>query len=78
LRQAAKAEQRALQERHNTILRGIDLAIEHKVIPGDEATLAEIVAVMQDPRFQYHPTDHLDKLKRADLPPKKWTGLSCF
>jgi hypothetical protein len=60
--QAAKAHKKHIDD---TRLNIVQHAIQHGHIPGDEATLNEIAAVMVHPKFQQHPTDPVDSLKRA-------------
>ncbi|SIO53822.1 hypothetical protein SAMN05443247_07621 [Bradyrhizobium erythrophlei] len=60
-KQAAKAHQQAFHNR----CKGIQMAIQHGLIPGDEETLHEIAEVLLNPQFQRHPTDVLDSLRRA-------------
>jgi hypothetical protein len=69
---AAKAH----QARHDAIQRGVNEAIKTGHIPGDEAHLTEIAAVLQHPKFQHSPNG-LDTLKRAAQivahPDHQWT-----
>jgi hypothetical protein len=62
--QAVKQQAAALEQRHDNIHRGVQEAIKAGHIPGDEATLSEIAAVLQDNRFQHSPNG-FDTLKRA-------------
>jgi hypothetical protein len=60
----AKMAEKAHQQRYNNMLKGVDLAIQHGHIPGDEDSLNEIAAVLGHPQFQ-HDGDGLSTLKRA-------------
>jgi hypothetical protein len=75
--QAAKQQARAHQERYDNIHRGVQLAIHHKLIPGDEATLTEMAAVMSNPKFQHSRTNPIDTMQRAAAivahPSHEWT-----
>lgn len=59
-----KEQAAALQQRHDNIHRGVQEAIKAGHIPGDEASLSEIAAVLQDNRFQ-HSANGFDTLRRA-------------
>lgn len=76
VRQAAKAEKERLQTEFNNRHRGVQLAIEHGHVPGDDETLNEIAAIMVSPQFEHHPTDGFGNLKRAAAitqhPEHKW------
>jgi hypothetical protein len=63
-KQAAKEQAAALQQRHDHIHQGVQEAIRQGHIPGDQATLNEIAAVMQDSRFQ-HSAEVFHSLRRA-------------
>jgi hypothetical protein len=61
--QATKAHQKA----HANILKGVNMAIEHGLIPGDDEHLTNLAHVLQHPSFQplRHPTDGLKTLRTA-------------
>jgi hypothetical protein len=61
----AKQATKAHQKRYNDICKGIDLAIQHKLIPGDDEHLANIVHVLQHTSFPHHETDGLKTLRAA-------------
>jgi hypothetical protein len=60
----AKMAQKEHAARADRVLQGVNLAIEHGRIPGDEDSLNEIAAVLSHPQFQAS-ADGLDTLKRA-------------
>lgn len=62
---AEKAHAAHVAKRHAEILKGIDLAIHHGVIPGDEEHLANVAAVLAHQDFKHHPTDGLATLRAA-------------
>jgi len=61
----ARQEQKAVEQQFHNRCKGIQLAIEHGHIPGDEDTLNEIAEVLQHPQFQFDHGDALGSLQRA-------------
>lgn len=53
------------QQRYDRVLKGVDMAIEHKIIDGHEDNLTEIAAILGHPQFVHNPHDGLDTLRRA-------------
>jgi hypothetical protein len=63
--QAQKQAAAAHQQRFDTMHQGVQDMIAKGHLPGDKATLHEVVAVLRDPKFQHHPTDAAETLRRA-------------
>jgi hypothetical protein len=65
VRMEQKAQQKALQQMYDNRVKGIQLAIQHGHLPGDEDTLEELAEVLKLPQFQWDHSDMLGSLQRA-------------
>jgi hypothetical protein len=59
-----KEQQKAYERREADVVKGIQLAQQHGLLPSDEESMAEIAVVLQHPHFQFG-DDAWDALQRA-------------